>query len=94
MLTPRDKAVVGSVLQGLTNREIARRLKLTEHTVKNYLFRIFEKLGVSSRVEVVLYALGGADARFGASGGRRSQPGAGSRKSSAPIPITAGKPVN
>ena len=31
------------------------RLKLTEHTVKNYLFRIFDKLGVSSRVEVVLY---------------------------------------
>jgi hypothetical protein len=30
---------------------------LTEHTVKNYLFRIFDKLGVSSRVEVVLYAL-------------------------------------
>jgi DNA-binding transcriptional regulator LsrR (DeoR family) len=45
--------------EGLTNREIARRLKLTEHTVKNYLFRIFDKLGVSSRVEVVLYALGG-----------------------------------
>ena len=41
--------------EGLSNREIARRLKLTEHTVKNYLFRIFDKLGVSSRVEVVLY---------------------------------------
>jgi hypothetical protein len=40
----------------LSNREIASRLKLTEHTVKNYLFRIFDKLGVSSRVEVVLYA--------------------------------------
>jgi hypothetical protein len=44
------------VAEGLTNREIAGRLKLTEHTVKNYLFRIFDKLGVSSRVEVVLYA--------------------------------------
>jgi DNA-binding Lrp family transcriptional regulator len=40
----------------MSNREIASRLGLTEHTVKNYLFRIFDKLGVSSRVEVVLYA--------------------------------------
>jgi hypothetical protein len=39
----------------LSNREIASCLGLTEHTVKNYLFRIFDKLGVSSRVEVVLY---------------------------------------
>jgi len=42
-------------------REIAQRLTLREHTVKNYLFRIFDKLGVSSRVEVVLYALGGQE---------------------------------
>ena len=48
--------MVRCVAEGLTNREIARRLKLTEHTVKNYLFRIFDKLGVSSRVELVLYA--------------------------------------
>jgi DNA-binding NarL/FixJ family response regulator len=57
-LTARELDVVRCVAEGLTNREIAQRLKLTEHTVKNYLFRIFDKLGVSSRVEVVLYALG------------------------------------
>jgi DNA-binding NarL/FixJ family response regulator len=57
-LTPREHDVVRCVAEGLTNREIAQRLRLTEHTVKNYLFRIFDKLGVSSRVEVVLYALG------------------------------------
>ncbi len=58
LLSARETEVVGCLAEGLTNREIAQRLKLTEHTVKNYLFRIFDKLGVSSRVEVVLYALG------------------------------------
>jgi two-component system, NarL family, nitrate/nitrite response regulator NarL len=57
VLSARDTDVVRCVAEGLTNRQIAERLKLTEHTVKNYLFRIFDKLGVSSRVEVVLYAL-------------------------------------
>ncbi|MFZ0782549.1 MAG: response regulator transcription factor [Candidatus Sulfotelmatobacter sp.] len=56
ILSARETDVVRCVAEGLTNREIAQRLKLTEHTVKNYLFRIFDKLGVSSRVEVVLYA--------------------------------------
>jgi DNA-binding NarL/FixJ family response regulator len=54
-LSKREQDVVLCVLEGLSNREIAQRLKLTEHTVKNYLFRVFDKLGVSSRVEVVLY---------------------------------------
>jgi DNA-binding NarL/FixJ family response regulator len=56
VLSKREQDVVRCVADGLSNREIARRLKLTEHTVKNYLFRVFDKLGVSSRVEVVLYA--------------------------------------
>ena len=58
VLSTREMDVVRCVAEGLSNREIAQRLKLTEHTVKNYLFRIFDKLGVSSRVEVVLFALG------------------------------------
>jgi two-component system, NarL family, response regulator DegU len=41
----------------LGNREIADLMKLSEHTVKNYLFRIFDKLGISNRVELVLYAV-------------------------------------
>ncbi len=56
MLSKREQDVVRCVAEGLSNREIATQLGLTEHTVKNYLFRIFDKLGVSSRVEVVLYA--------------------------------------
>jgi two-component system, NarL family, nitrate/nitrite response regulator NarL len=55
ILSNREQDVVRCVAEGLSNREIAARLGLTEHTVKNYLFRIFDKLGVSSRVEVVLY---------------------------------------
>ncbi len=56
ILSKREHDVVQCVAEGLSNREIAKKLQLTEHTVKNYLFRIFDKLGISSRVEVVLYA--------------------------------------
>jgi DNA-binding NarL/FixJ family response regulator len=42
--------------EGLTNREIAARMQLSENTIRNKLFRIFEKLGFSNRVEVGLYA--------------------------------------
>ena len=57
LLSNREQDVVRWVAEGLTNREIANRLDLSEHTVKNYLFRIFDKLGVSSRIELILYAL-------------------------------------
>jgi DNA-binding NarL/FixJ family response regulator len=58
LLTQREQDVVRCLAEGLSNREVAKRLKISEHTVKNYLFHIFDKLGVSSRVEVVLYASG------------------------------------
>lgn len=63
MLTPREQQVVALVSEGLSNREAARELKLSEHTVKKYLFRIFDKLGISSRVELVLYAVNHGDPR-------------------------------
>jgi len=57
LLTKREHDVVRLLVEGLQNREIARELNLSEHTIKNYLFHIFDKLGVSSRVELVLYAV-------------------------------------
>ena len=63
LLTPREEQVVALVAEGLGNRQIARELNLSEHTIKKYLFRIFEKLGISSRVELVLYAVNNGDSR-------------------------------
>ena len=56
-LTRREQEVVRLVAEGMKNREIAEALRITEHTVSNYLYRIFEKLGVSSRVELVFHNL-------------------------------------
>jgi DNA-binding NarL/FixJ family response regulator len=60
-LTPREESVVRLVVQGMVNREIAAALHLSEHTIKNYMFRIFDKLGVSNRVELALYAVAKLD---------------------------------
>jgi len=57
LLTAREEQVVALVADGLSNRGISRELNLSENTVKKYLFRIFEKLGISTRVELVLYAV-------------------------------------
>jgi DNA-binding NarL/FixJ family response regulator len=57
LLSDRELQVVRCIAEGLTNREIADRLKLSQHTIKNYLFRIFDKVGVSSRVELLFMTL-------------------------------------
>jgi len=63
LLTARQEQVVALVAEGLSNREVAHELRLSEHTVKKYLYRIFEKLGISTRVELVLYAVAHGDTR-------------------------------
>lgn len=55
LLSKRETEIVSCVSEGLTNREIATRLKISENTVKNYLFHTFDKLGVSNRLELLLY---------------------------------------
>jgi two-component system nitrate/nitrite response regulator NarL len=60
LLSKREMEVVRSLAEGLTNREIAERLGLSQHTIKNYLFRVFDKLGVSSRVELLFMTLSSA----------------------------------
>jgi len=56
-LSKREEEIALMVAEGCSNRQISERLDLSEHTIKNYLFRVFEKLGVSTRVELALYAL-------------------------------------
>jgi DNA-binding NarL/FixJ family response regulator len=56
-LTQREEGVIHLVAEGLTNRDISQHLNLSEHTVRNYLFRIYNKLGTSNRLELALYAI-------------------------------------
>lgn len=56
ILTAREHEVLRLLAEGMTNRDIAVLLKLSEHTVKNHVFHIFDKLGVSSRMEAVVYS--------------------------------------
>jgi DNA-binding NarL/FixJ family response regulator len=53
LLSSREREVIQYLASGMTNREIAEALDLSRHTVKNYLSRIFDKVGVSSRTELI-----------------------------------------
>ncbi|HYU46714.1 MAG TPA: response regulator transcription factor [Terriglobales bacterium] len=57
LLSARERQVTQCLASGMTNRDIADSLGLSPHTVKNYLFRIFDKLGVSSRTELLYLAM-------------------------------------
>jgi two-component system nitrate/nitrite response regulator NarL len=56
-LTRREREIVVAILDGCTNREMARRFSVTEQTVKNQLTSLYDKLGISSRLELALIAL-------------------------------------
>lgn len=56
-LSPREHEVMKLVIQGMSNREIADALRVTENTIKKYVYEVFNKTGASNRVELVLHAL-------------------------------------
>jgi len=56
-LTRRETEILGTIVNGLTNKEIAQRFSLSEDTVKHHLTSIFDKLGVASRLELALFAI-------------------------------------
>ena len=57
LLSDREKEIVHLVAQGFRNREIGEKLFISEQTVKNHLHNIFDKLGMSDRLELALYAI-------------------------------------
>lgn len=56
-LTPRQLEIVAAVVAGLSNRDIAKKLSISEDTVKHHLTQIFAKAGVSNRLELALFAM-------------------------------------
>ena len=56
-LTPKETLIVSCVTQGMKNKEIALRVGTTEQVVKNYLRKVYDKLGVADRLELALYCL-------------------------------------
>jgi DNA-binding NarL/FixJ family response regulator len=56
-LTPKESLIVSCVTQGMKNKEIAMRVGTTEQVVKNYLRKVYDKLGVADRLELALYCL-------------------------------------
>ena len=70
LLSERERQVIQQVAAGMSNREIAKVLDLSPHTVKNYLFRIFDKLGVSSRTELLYLTLNNSQGAAKTEGGK------------------------
>ena len=56
-LTRREKSIICCLMEGWHNREISTHLSISEQTVKNHLRAIYDKVGVSDRLELVLYAI-------------------------------------
>ncbi|HVM92675.1 MAG TPA: response regulator transcription factor [Terriglobales bacterium] len=90
-LTPKEALIVSCVTQGMKNKEIAVRVGTTEQVVKNYLRKVYDKLGVADRLELALYCLNHRVAQKDGDGthkadGDASRPSASSAISASPVP--------
>jgi len=56
-LSPKEKAIITCITRGLRNKEIAYEMQTSEQVIKNYLRKIFDKLGVEDRVELALFSM-------------------------------------
>jgi two-component system, NarL family, nitrate/nitrite response regulator NarL len=92
-LTPKETLIVSCVTQGMKNKEIALRVGTTEQVVKNYLRKVYDKLGVADRLELALYCLhnrvleGNKAAAPAASAEQAAAAGAGANGSAGSAPI-------
>lgn len=57
IMTPRELDILKFIVQGLSNKEIAQELYISEHTVKAHLESIFDKIGCKNRVQAAVYAV-------------------------------------
>jgi len=93
-LTPKESLIVSCVTQGMKNKEIAIRVGTTEQVVKNYLRKVYDKLGVADRLELALYCLhhrvleGGDQAPAQAAAAAAGAGNGSTPNASAPLPPT------
>lgn len=89
-LTPKESLIVSCVTQGMKNKEIAQRVGTTEQVVKNYLRKVYDKLGVADRLELALYCLNNRVVESAPKPNNQAPPGA--QNSPAPeVPAVAGE---
>jgi DNA-binding NarL/FixJ family response regulator len=92
-LTPKESLIVSCVTQGMKNKEIALRVGTTEQVVKNYLRKVYDKLGVADRLELALYCLQNRVLEGGVKPAAPAQAPAGSNGSgTAPSGVSASTP--
>ena len=96
-LTPKESLIVSCVTQGMKNKEIALRVGTTEQVVKNYLRKVYDKLGVADRLELALYCLNNRVILDAAKPAPAAQPAPENGTTPAALAAAAGgpgKPVN
>ncbi len=91
-LTPKESLIVSCVTQGMKNKEIAQRVGTTEQVVKNYLRKVYDKLGVADRLELALYCLNNRVFESAPKSNGQAPATAEPQPASEPAPITAESP--